>query len=102
MTMVPFTYSGFWDVPRYTFCQIDGKHLLLQSEFDDNLDEYSTDYQVFELQSPIQVGSKFSWETFPLSEARLIETIPVTTMNFDETKRAKMNSAPLQDLLGLI
>lgn len=99
--MIPFTYGGFWDVPRYIFCQIDGKHLLLQSEFDDDLDEYSADYQVFKLPSPFQAGSLFSWRSFPLSEAKLIGTIPVTSMEFDETKRAELNSAPLLELLGL-
>jgi hypothetical protein len=98
--MIPFTYGGFWDVPRYIFCQIDGKHLLLQSEFDDHLDEYAPDYEVFQLPAPFQTGSVFSWQTFPLSEAKLIGRIPVAAIEFDETKRKELNAAPILDLVG--
>ena len=45
--MTPFTYGGFYDVPRCISLRYRGRRFLLQSAFDDDLDEYPTDYSVY-------------------------------------------------------
>jgi hypothetical protein len=40
-------YFSYWDVPRTFVFERDGQLFLLTSEFDDALDEYPDDYEVF-------------------------------------------------------
>jgi hypothetical protein len=45
--MTPFQYGAFCDVPRCLSLRYRGRRFLLQSAFDDDLDEYPTEYSVF-------------------------------------------------------
>ncbi len=47
--MVPFRYVDYYDVPRTIALRYKGKLFLLQSAFDDKLDEYPDNYSVYEL-----------------------------------------------------
>ena len=40
-------YFSFWDVPRTFAFEHGGNGYLLTSEFNDNLDDYPNDYDVF-------------------------------------------------------
>jgi hypothetical protein len=91
----------FYDLPHLIFCNVNGAELLLHSHFDDNLDDYVPYYRVYELPAPRPPSPVWSWEAFPLSEAKLIGTIPVATLEFDETKRNELNAAPLLELIAL-
>jgi len=42
--MTPFTYGGFYDVPRCPTLHYHGSRSLLQSAFDEDLDEYLAEY----------------------------------------------------------
>ena len=61
--MIPFRYGGFWDVPRYILLRYRGKPLLLESPFDENLDEYPDDFAVYELPSKTErsADTRTSW-----------------------------------------
>ena len=100
MPKIRFTYGGFYDVPRTIFCQVNGKEILLQSGFDDVLDDYEPEYRVYLLPAKREPGSTFSWDAFPLSEAVCLGTIPVASIEFDSSKRAELESEPLLDMLG--
>ena len=100
MPKIQFRYSGFWDVPRYIFCSLLGRELLLLSEFDDHLDDYDPNYQVYALPAKFEPGAVWSWEVFPLSEARLLGAVPVAMIEFDPTKRVEFEAEPLLGLLS--
>ncbi len=44
--MTTFKYGGFYDVPRCISLQYRGFHFLLQSWFDEEIDEYPEVYSV--------------------------------------------------------
>ena len=47
--VIAFRYGSFWDVPRSILLRYRGKVLLLESHFDETLDEYPDHYTVYEL-----------------------------------------------------
>jgi hypothetical protein len=52
--LVPFRYVEFYDVPRAIALRYKGKLLLLDSPFDDKLDEYPDSYSVYELPESVE------------------------------------------------
>ena len=46
---LPIRYRDFWDVPRLIVVETEGRVLLLDSAFDDVLDEFSPEYTVYDL-----------------------------------------------------
>ncbi len=60
--MVPFRYVDYYDVPRTIALRYKGKLFLLQSAFDDKLDEYPDNYSVYELAESVESSiSEGSW-----------------------------------------
>ena len=54
-------YFSFWDVPR-TFAFVrNGNVYLLTSEFDDELDEYPDEYEVFAVPAAQGLSGEQSW-----------------------------------------
>ena len=101
--MIPFRYGGFWDVPRFILLRYRGKALLLESPFDESLDEYPDDYAVYVLPngtewSELPQGSWIRVET-PRS---LIGRIPIGEVAFDPTKRKALDSGRLDTLFAQI
>lgn len=101
--MIPFRYGGFWDVPRFILLRYRGKALLLESPFDESLDEYPDDYAVYELPdgtewSELPEGSWIRDET-PRS---LIGRIPIDKVAFDPTKRRALDPGCLDTLFAAI
>ena len=45
--MTPFDCGWFYDVPRCISLRYRGRRFLLQSAFDENLDEYPGEYSVY-------------------------------------------------------
>ena len=52
--MVPFKYVDFYDVPRTIVLRYKGKFLLLQSAFEDQIDDYAESYSVYELPESVE------------------------------------------------
>ena len=60
--MLPFRYVDFYDVPRVIVLRYKGKLLLLDSPFDDKLDDYPDTYFVYELPESVEaLSAKKSW-----------------------------------------
>jgi hypothetical protein len=60
--MVRFRYVDFYDVPRAIVLSYKGKLLLLDSPFDDKLDDYPDSYSVYELPESVETSlAKRSW-----------------------------------------
>ena len=97
--MIPFRYSGFWDVPRHILLNYQDTWLFLYSGFDESLDEYSDSYLVYRLHD--SVGPRLEKESWAFVYDMLhdcIGTLKVQDIGFDETRRSTLNSKCLADL----
>lgn len=94
--MTPFSYGGFYDVPRCLVLRYRGKRFLLQSAFDEDLDEYPADYSVYVVpesgdDSPPVCSPDFLNE-MPMS---CIGQIPIDQVTFDSTRRKELDASIL-------
>lgn len=94
--MTPFRYGGFYDVPRCFTFRYRGKRFLLQSAFDENLDEYSSDYSVYVVPEPaddsLPACSPEFLTNVPMS---CIGRIPIDEATFDSTRRREFDASTL-------
>jgi len=97
--IIPFRYSGFWDVPRYILLNYREKTLLLQSPFDESIDEYPDVYSVYQVPDAIsQSAVGGDWVILDGAELCFIGKIPISTIAFDPTKRCTLDSSCLEGL----
>ena len=99
MQMTPFQYVEFYDVPRTIVLLFREKWVLLQSTFNEELDDYEADYSVFQLPptfQPPRVGSR--WE-FLEKELVCVGKIPVREVQFDESKRRTLSAKALDEIV---
>ncbi len=90
--MIPFQYGSFYDVPRAILIHFQARWLLLQSEFDETLDEYESEYSVYLLPAsfePPENGD--TWRFVDQFELTCIAKIPVNELQFDTTKRKTLD-----------
>src|SRR5207249_9117032 len=91
-------YVEFYDVPRAIALRHRGRLLLLQSAFDEKLDEYPDNYSVFVLPESAEASlARSSWE-FLENGLTCIGQIPVEAVRFDPTKRKTLDSSILDKL----
>ena len=91
-SMIPFRYSGFWDVPRYILLKYREAWLFLYCGFDDDLDDYSESYEVYRLPPSIEPRlEKESWAFVYEMMGDCIGKIKVQDIRFDETKRKMLD-----------
>ena len=97
--MVPFRYIEFYDVPRCLALRYQGKLLLLQSAFDEQLDDYPKSYSIYLLpESTKHSLAKNSWDFLTSTPMTPLGNIPIDTVNFDPTKRHSLDPACLNGL----
>ncbi|MBA2718649.1 MAG: hypothetical protein H0U52_05285 [Chloroflexi bacterium] len=100
MTSLPIVeYRDFYDVPRLVLIEVDQRLVLLDNPFDDGLDDYSPDYDVYELERDPRYPATRDWRSLS-SEGRHLGTVPVGSITFDPTRRQSLRSAALTSLLG--
>jgi hypothetical protein len=94
----PIKYFSFWDVPRsFTFEQA-GTVYVLTSEFDDDLDEYPDDYEVFVVSGTGNLSVVTDWKSIePLHKTR-VGKVPVATVHFDESRRRFVDTSFLDSV----
>ncbi len=99
--MVKFRYCDFYDVPRCIVLRYRGKLLLLQSVFDDELDDYPDRYSVYEL--PDNDGKslpQLSLEFLTTTPSTSIGEVRVAAVKFDSSKRKELDPSVLDALLS--
>ncbi len=100
--MIPFKYVEFYDVPRYIALHYRGRLLLLKSAFDEAIDEYPENYSVYVLpESAEDAFEKSSWNSLDSNEGQFISQIRVNSVEFDATKRQRLNPSCLNVLSAL-
>jgi hypothetical protein len=99
MTMIPFEYRDFWEVPRLIVCTLAGIEILLDSEFDEATNEYAGEYKVYAMPPALDLDRLPPGAEMPTEEARYLGSIAVSAIEFDSTKRKAMDAEPVLALL---
>lgn len=99
--MTVFEYSGFYDVPRCISIWYRGIHFLLQSWFDEDLDEYPNAYSVYAVPAGIASTLAFSPELLrvPLD---WLGQLPINQVVFDPSKRKELDASVLESFVALV
>ena len=96
-TWVGFEYREFFDVPRSIVLAHGCGLVLLESAFSDDVSDYSDDYELYLL--PRDIDLTGSWSDLSSAAIRRLGAIPVSRVQFDPTRRSKLNIASLRPLL---
>jgi hypothetical protein len=95
---VSFIYRGFYNVPLSILFEESGHLYLLDCTFDESLDEYPDDYQVFELPYALLSNLPTDWGELPALAVRHLGVVPVTSVRLDETRRKKLDGSVLENV----
>src|SRR5262245_52464638 len=97
---IPIRYGGFYDVPLMVLLTRGGRMYLLDRPFEEDKDEYSDYYIAYRLPPDLaeRVDSIVDW-TELLAVGKRLGTIPIASIQFDETNRKAIADRGL-DLLG--
>jgi hypothetical protein len=99
MAWIPFEYRDFWQVPRLIICTLGDVEYMLDSEYDEEADEYAPAYKVYRLPAIPDPRLLIAGPPEADEEPRLLGEIPVSALSFDQTLRQKMDDAPLLALI---
>ncbi len=100
MDWATIRYRDFYDIPRIFITAHDGKQYLFDCPFDDELDDYSDRYRVYQLPAISEDDLKGSWERLSERAVRLLGVVPVAEVQFDPTKRQRLDTAVIEALLA--
>jgi len=100
MNWTTIHYREFYDLPRIFITSFQGKKYLFDCPFDDEIDDYPDSYRVYELADVSDEEIKGSWEWLTARTSAQIGEIPVARIEFDPTKRERINTAALEELLA--
>ncbi len=92
-------YFGYWDVPRTFVFERDERLYLLMSEFDDALDEYPDEYQVFLVSGARRLSSVSDWTTVEPLLKTIVGKVPIAEVHFDSSKREYVDDGFLSKLV---
>jgi hypothetical protein len=99
--MTPFRYGGFFDVPRCLSLHYGGRRFLLQSAFDEDLDEYPPDYSVYIIPESADDSRPIcSPEFLNNTPMDCIGQIPIDEVTFDPSKRKELDASCLDSLVA--
>jgi hypothetical protein len=92
-------YHEFYDVPRMLIVNRRGFKLLLDSPFEESLDDYSPSYKVYVLPDKVDEHGLKSWQDLPQMATKLLGEIPVDQVVFDVTKRSDIDADTIDRFL---
>jgi len=97
---VVFDYSGFHDVPLGVVFRYKETIFLLLREFNEENDEYETEYSVYTVpESAIKKVKKQSWDFALSNDKKLIGRVPIASVRFDSSKRKRLDPQIVDDLI---
>src|SRR5262249_33678805 len=97
MSKQPIKYFSFWDVPRTFVFEDSNKVYFLTSEFDDDLDEYPDDYEVFIISGVGDLSALSGKLVSPLPKT-YIGRVPISSVQFDESRRKYVDASFLESV----
>jgi hypothetical protein len=99
--MTPFRYRVMFDVPRWITLRYKERLLLLQSAFDENLDDYPSSYSVYVLPDAVEDALRgASWLFLENTPLTCIGKIPIRAVVFDPSRRKELDATCLDSLLA--
>ena len=97
--MIPFQFVEFYDVPRCIVLRYRQKVLLLQSAFDEQLDEYPNTYSVYVTPEWVEDEVRaHSWAFLENTPMSCIGHIQIESVKFDPTRRKELDVTCLDGL----
>jgi hypothetical protein len=98
--MTPFQYVEFYDVPRCIALRYKKMLFLLQSAFDEALDDYPASYSVYLLPESVEDSlKKGSWEFIRSTPMTCMGSVKVAEVVFDSSKRKELDASFLDNLI---
>jgi hypothetical protein len=99
--MTPFQYLEFYDVPRCIALRYGERLFLLQSAFDDDLDDYESSYSIYELSESTEDSlKKGRWDFVGKTPTTCIGQVPVGEVVFDSSKRKELDASFLDGFIA--
>lgn len=94
----PIDYRDFWDVPRIFFAEGRDRLYLFDCQFDDEIEDFRTEYRVFLMPPLTTEDLAGSWAELYRKATHELGTVPVDHVTFDPTRRAFIDAAVLDEL----
>jgi hypothetical protein len=92
--MTPFQYVEFYDVPRCITLRYRKRLYLLQSAFDESLDDYPATYSIYVLPESVEDSlKKGSWEFLSTMQITCIGQVQISEVRFDSSKRKELDAS---------
>jgi hypothetical protein len=95
---VPFIYREFYDVPRTIVAADDQHTYLFDCPFDEVLDNYSPNYDVYLMPQLTNADLNGSWELLSQRAVGQLGQIPVGALRFDTTRRHEVDLDVLREI----
>lgn len=86
-------YSGFYDFPLAFVASHENTQYLFWRVFDDDLDDFPDEYDVFILPNLSQKEIQASWSILPEKATTYVGKIPIKQITFDPTNRLSIDTA---------
>ena len=90
-------YRDFYDVPRIFVIDVDGRIILFDCQFVDELDEYSDEYKIYELSDTSLDTLSDDWTELSCLAGVCKGQVAVSKVTFDDTKRKRIKRSVLAD-----
>ena len=98
--MMPFTYGEFYDVPRSLIFRYKDRFVLLKSSFDEEIDEYPDNYEVYVVSDSAETFLNTEpWDATNWATKTHIGQVPITQIEFDESRRKLIDASFVNSLL---
>lgn len=91
-------YRDLHGVPRMFVAEHDGRQYLFDGSFNDDLDEYPDDYDVFELPPLSREEMSGSWRHMAHRAVQHLGRVPVENVRFDQTRRKAIDNSVIAQL----
>lgn len=99
MSWASIEYRGFYDVPRLFLVNYQNQTFFFCCPYDDRLDDYPENYQVFLLPSMTVEELQGNWERLSSHALGFLGEVPVKEVRFDASSRREIDTAVIDVLL---
>jgi hypothetical protein len=100
MDWTAIRYRDFYDLPRLFLAEYEGRHYLFDCPFNEELDDYPDSYRVYQMPALPESELQGSWEHLPERAINFLGLVPVAQVQFDPTRRARINVAIFREVLS--
>jgi len=88
-------YRDFWDQPRIFVVEDAGDTLLFDCKFDDEVEDFPDDYQIYILPPLSAEDYESSWAPFRDRAIAYLGSVPLNAVRFDPTMRQAIDASIL-------